>query len=207
MPNNLPYVVQPMSLSDLEQVMAIERASFPLPWSARAFRYEITENEHSIMLVVRPAPRHAGWMAQWLNRFSFVDPGPVLGYAGSWLLVDDVHIATIAVHPEWRGRGLGGLLLIAMLDRGAALGARRSTLEVRVSNQVAQRLYRKYGFEVVASRKRYYADNNEDAYIMATRAFDSAEYQGKLQQCRIQLHARLHAEGVDIPSRIRSPGP
>jgi len=197
MPDSIPYVVEPMALSDLDQVMAIERASFSLSWSERAYRYEIVENEHSTMLVVRPAPRLLGRPAAWLRRIGRVlpgpraKPGPVLGYAGFWLLVDDAHVATIAVDPDLRGRGLGALLLTSLLTRAMVLGARRATLEVRVSNEAAQGLYLKYGFQIVERRRRYYSDNNEDAYLMATPALQSAAFQEILQGHTAALAARL----------------
>jgi ribosomal-protein-alanine N-acetyltransferase len=191
MSSHLPFVVEPMTLSDLDQVTAIERASFPLPWSKRAYRYEIAENEHSTMLVVRPAPRHFGWLSGWLRRLNLVDRGPVLGYTGFWLLVDDAHVSTIAVHPEWRGRGLGELLLASLLERARALGAQRATLEVRVSNRAAQALYHKYGFEALERRSRYYSDNNEDAYLMTTPPLPSPGFQETLGQRLAALTVRL----------------
>lgn len=188
---SIPYIVEPMRLSDLEQVHEIERASFSSPWSPRAYRYEIVENEHSTLLVVRPAPHLFGRPAGWLRRLARRDRGPVLGYAGFWLLVDDAHVATIAVHPDWRGRGLGDLLLASLLKQAMALGAHRSTLEVRVSNRIAQALYRKYGFSVVERRRRYYSDNNEDAYLMATPPFQSTDFQDNLERRLVALAARL----------------
>jgi len=190
---HLPYVVEPMALADLDQVMEIERASFSAPWPARAYRYEITENRHSTMLVVRAA---GGWPTRWLGRLRLGRPRPVLGYAGFWLLVDEAHIATIAVHPQWRRRGLGELLLLSLLDRGPRLGARRATLEVRVSNLAAQGLYSKYGFEIAARQKRYYSDNNEDAYLMATPPFDTPAFQANLDRRRSELYARLRTAGA-----------
>ncbi len=183
-----------MTLADIDQVMEIEQVAFPAPWSARAYRYEITENDHSTMLVVRPASPD-GLRMRFTRRLGLSKPGPVLGYAGFWLLVDESHIYTIAVHPNWRGWGLGELLLISLLDRGIELGARVATLEVRVSNQAAQGLYNKYGFEIVSRRKRYYTNNNEDAYIMTTPLFETPEFISNLNRCRIQLFARLRAEG------------
>jgi len=191
MPELSSYVVAPMTLADVDQVLEIEQASFSAPWSARAFRYEIAENEHSVMLVVRPAPRTSFRWVQWLRRHKLLSPGPALGYAGSWLLVDDIHISTIAVHPQWRGRGLGELLLVSLLEKGIELEAQRATLEVRVSNLAAQGLYGKYGFEIVSRRKGYYADNNEDAYIMVTPSFKSPEFQATLYRNLGALGKRL----------------
>jgi ribosomal-protein-alanine N-acetyltransferase len=183
-----------MTLGDVDQVMAIEQVAFSAPWSARAFRFEISQNKQSTMLVIRPAPPHEGWLATSLRRLPLAHRREVLGYAGLWLLVDDIHVSTLAVHPEWQGRGLGELLLLALLDRGAELEACRATLEVRVSNLSAQRLYRKYGFEVVSRRRRYYSDNNEDAYIMATSRFETAEFQSNLRERRTRLHARFRVK-------------
>ena len=188
----LSYTVEPMKLSDLDQVMRIERLVFSAPWSERAYRYEVTQNEHSTMVVVRPAQYGAGRPMRFLLRLGFFEPPPVLGYAGCWLLVDEIHISTIAVHPEWRGRGLGELLLISLLDRGIELEARQATLEVRASNLTAQALYRKLGFETVSWQRRYYSDNNEDAYVMATPPFATTGFQANLRQCRSQLYARLN---------------
>lgn len=191
MPRPIPYVVEPMTLADLGEVHEIERASFSSPWSERAYRYEIVENRNSTMLVVRPAPQLFGRPAGWLQRLTQPRRGPVLGYAGFWLLVDDAHVATIAVHPDWRGRGLGELLLASLLKRAMALGARRSTLEVRVSNQTAQALYHKYGFFIVERRRRYYSDNNEDAYLMSTPPFQSTDFREELARRLAALDARL----------------
>jgi ribosomal-protein-alanine N-acetyltransferase len=196
MPAGLPFVVEPMTLADVDEVMRIERDAFPAPWSARAYRYEIAENEHSTMRVVRPSQASGTWLTALLHRFDFIGPGPVLGYAGCWLLVDDVHISTIAVHPQWRGKGLGELLLISLLDRGAELGALGATLEVRVSNLAAQGLYHKVGFKIVSLQKHYYADNDEDAYIMVTPPFEALEFQANLRQRRNQLTSRFLAEGA-----------
>ena len=196
------FVVEPMTLADVDQVMEIEQVAFSAPWSARAYRYEITENAHSTMLVVRPAPRRSGSLATAFQRFMGMQPGPALGYAGAWLLVDEFHVSTIAVHLAWQRRGLGELLLLSLLDRGAALNVLRATLEVRLSNQAAQALYRKYGFEIVSRQKAYYSDNNEDAYIMATPEFATHAFQAILRECRARLYARLGFPPVAAASPV-----
>lgn len=194
MPDPLPYIVEPMTLADIDQVMEIERASFPLPWSVRAYHYEVAENQHSTMLVVRPAAGRGGTLTRLALRLGLTKSRPVLGYAGFWLLVDEAHICTIAVHPQWRGQGLGELLLLSLLDYATKSGGLRATLEVRISNRVALKLYHKYGFKIVSRRKRYYSDNNEDAYIMTTPPFETREFQETLDHCRSELHARLRKE-------------
>ncbi len=205
MPNRLPYLVEPMALDDIEQVMEIERIVFPAPWSARAYRYEITRNEHSTMLVVRKARTPAGPLARLKRLFGLVASGPLLGYAGFWLLVDEAHICTIAVHPQWQGQGLGELLLVSLLEHGMRLGADRATLEVRVSNSSARALYEKYGFEIISRRKGYYTDNSEDAYIMTTPLFETAQFQMNLSVCRQQLHDRLLAGDASRITHDHSP--
>ena len=200
----VPYVVEPMTLEDIDQVIEIEKVAFSAPWSARAYRYEITQNDHSRMLVIRPALRPTSLLAHVRRMLGLVKPAPVLGYAGLWLLVDEAHICTIAVHPQWRGQGLGELLLASLLAQGKLLGACRATLEVRVSNSSALELYLKYGFQIVSRRKHYYTNNNEDAYIMTTPPFETASFQTDLDRRLRQLHARLAGgiAGTSPQSRI-----
>jgi ribosomal-protein-alanine N-acetyltransferase len=200
MPERLPYVVEPMTLADIGQVMEIEQVAFSTPWSPRAYRYELTENDHSTMLVVRPRAAPGGRLVRLKRPLGLAKPGPVLGYAGFWLLVEDAHICTIAVHPLWRRQGLGEMLILSLLERAMELDALRATLEVRVSNRAAQALYRKYSFEIVSRRKRYYANNNEDAYIMATPSFEAHAFQRNLNRRRAQLYTHLQAGGEGLPA-------
>ena len=190
MPDQPAFSVEPMTLADLDQVMEIEQVSFPTPWSVRAYRYELTRNEHSALLVVREASDIGSWRGRLLRHLRLLKPRRVLGYAGCWLLVDECHVSTIAVHPDWRGQGLGELLLVSLMEKGMQLGALRATLEVRISNLAAQSLYHKCGFDIVSLRRKYYADN-EDAYIMVTPHFESPEFQAKLLECQQRLEGRL----------------
>jgi ribosomal-protein-alanine N-acetyltransferase len=201
----LPYLVEAMNLADIGQVMEIEQTSFSAPWPARAYRYEIVTNKHSTMLVVRPAAMPLLSPRKLLRHFKLFKPGIVLGYAGSWLLVDEIHVSTIAVHANWRGRGLGELLLLSLLERAVSSVALRATLEVRVSNVAAQGLYHKYGFDVVSRQKRYYSDNNEDAFIMSTLPFEKPEFQDNLQRCRSHLYARLKSGQAETSRLIQEP--
>lgn len=191
MPDALSYIVEPMTLDDIDQVMEIEHLAFSAPWSARAYRFELQENRQSTMLVVRPAILRVGPLAGLLRRLKPAKERRVLGYGGFWLLVDDAHICTIAVHPEWRGQGLGKLILLSLLERGKRLGAQRATLEVRVSNLPALGLYYKCGFQTVSRQRRYYSDNQEDAYIMATPSFRTPGFEAALAEHDARLHARL----------------
>jgi [ribosomal protein S18]-alanine N-acetyltransferase len=160
-----------MTLADISQVIEIDRLSFDTPWSPRSYAYEIEESHYSHMLVleadvVRP---NTGWK-RWLRSLgSSTNPTAektIVGYGGLWNIMDEAHISTIATHPYWRGKGWGEILLAAMVRRSLNLSAGYIVLEVRVSNTVAQSLYRKYEFETVDLRPSYYRNNNEDAYDM-----------------------------------------
>lgn len=136
-----------MTLRDLDDIMAIERASFTAPWSRGAFTGELTENHFARYLVMAAGER-------------------TIGYGGMWVIVDEAHVTNIAVLPAFRGRRYGERLLRRMMAEAIAEGARRMTLEVRVSNAAAQNLYRKLGFRDGGIRRGYYTDNREDALVM-----------------------------------------
>ena len=174
----LRFPVEPMRVSDIDAAMEIEYASFTAPWSARSYASEIENNPNAYYFVVRAAPRvSASPGNSFLHRARGIlarapaKPATLVGYAGFWMLVDEAHIGTIATHPQWRRRGIGGLLLAAMIERAAALGAQMVTLEVRVSNGAAAALYRKFGFEIQGTRRHYYHDDGEDAHIMTKTGF------------------------------------
>jgi ribosomal-protein-alanine N-acetyltransferase len=138
-----------MALRDIPAVHRIERASFPIPWPAYAFQQELETNRMAHYLTVQIGPE-------------------TVGYAGIWLMVDEAHITTFAVLPAWRRRGIGGRLMHAVMELAERMNARVATLEVRLSNMPARRLYQLFGFKPVGVRPRYYSDNGEDALIMTT---------------------------------------
>ena len=174
---SLPYSVRPMRSSDIDQIMQIERTAFPAPWPASAYRYELTENDLSLYFVLELARSTSeGQLRRVMRLWRQTRPSPILAYGGFWGILDEAHISTIAVHPDWRGRGLGEMVLVAMIDAAILREAAEITLEVRVSNTVAQNLYRKYAFNTVGRRKRYYHDNNEDAWIMTTPRVDGVDF-------------------------------
>jgi ribosomal-protein-alanine N-acetyltransferase len=124
----------------------------------------------------------------------------VVGYSGMWIMVDEAHITTIAVDPAYRSEGIGELLLLALLERAQDRGAGEATLECRVSNDVAQRLYRKYTFRDAGIRKRYYSDDGEDALIMTSEPLVSPIFQRVLARNRTVLFDRLR-----VPYPAHSP--
>jgi [ribosomal protein S18]-alanine N-acetyltransferase len=190
-----PYKVEPMQWGDVPQVMAIERTAFTLPWSDYTYRHELLENRNAHYFVARRLNGSVLSKSTWLSRLlKFEQKLPIVGYGGFWIVLDEAHISTIASDEQWRGRGIGELLLLAMIERGIELGAHEVTLEVRVTNRVAQSLYRKYGFEVVGQRPGYYRDNNEDADLMTAFKVDQPEYQANLQTLRGSLEERLRRE-------------
>lgn len=191
----IPYLIRPMRWDDVSAVMAIERESFPIPWSAYTYRHELTENAYYTIW----SSRHelAGLdVRPWWQRLLRPTLPPIVGYGGFWLITDEAHISTIAVATQWRGHGLGELVLTAMIEQALRMKATMVTLEVRVSNLVAQSLYRKYSFAIAGTRPHYYRDNEEDAYIMTVEAVDRDDYGRRFTEMQTALWARLRAEAI-----------
>lgn len=217
----MPYIIRPMELDDIPEVMEIERQCFTMPWPAHAYRRELRDNKLSRYIVAQWVEPEEALAAQkesgrqqikvaetqqprsvvrraleyLFQGFATPRPAPgtetLAGYAGLWLMLDEAHITTIAVRPNLRGQGLGELLLVGLTDLACALGAKYMTLEVRVSNTVAQNLYKKYGFREEGIRKRYYSDNGEDALIMWSEPLGSASFQNRLATLKAALNQKL----------------
>ncbi len=141
-----------MKLEDVPRVHEIDMLSFALPWPEKSYLFELVENPTTLALVAEIAPQEAMPM--------------VIGMAVVWVVVDEAHIATIAVHPDYRGFGYGKKLLAETLRQVIHRGVVQATLEVRENNMLAQRMYIKFGFKIVGRRLHYYKDNNEDAVLM-----------------------------------------
>ncbi len=148
--------IRRMRAEDLDGVTAIEQATFARPWSRESFRQELERNVAARYLVAETE-------------------GKLAGYAGAWVILDESHITNIAVAEPFRGRGIGKQLTRSLLQYLSNLGACYATLEVRVSNERAQNLYKGLGFVSVGKRKRYYEDNGEDAYLMVCEHMPAAE--------------------------------
>ncbi|MBC7878093.1 MAG: ribosomal protein S18-alanine N-acetyltransferase [Anaerolineales bacterium] len=146
----MSYSIRKMTLADLEQVVAIDQVSFSLPWPARSFQFELTDN---------PASRC--WVVDL--------DGRVVGMVVAWLIVDEIHIATFATHPDFLNQGIGKNLLAHTLKSAKEEGALTSFLEVREGNTVAQEMYRKFGFVESGRREGYYRDNDETAILMSLK--------------------------------------
>lgn len=202
------YFIEPMSEEDIPDVQEVERQSFSTPWSASTYRRELRHTAASRYIVVRtsatpPPPRPVRRPAPRRTLLSLVLPGifspptisstqyQLVGYGGLWLTESEAHVTTIAVARAHRGRSVGELLLNGLIDHAFDLRATWMSLEVRVSNTVAQNLYLKYGFRPAGTRARYYTDNNEDALMMWTDPIQTSEYQNRLRELREHLFARL----------------
>jgi ribosomal-protein-alanine N-acetyltransferase len=162
--------IEPMQVEDLPDVHAIEAASFDAPWPPEAYRNDLETNRLAQYLVARVNDE-------------------VAAFGGMWLMVDEGHIITFAVHPAWRRQKIGGCLLLAFLGLAGDRGAHEATLEVRLSNVPARRLYEKYGFRPVGLRPRYYSDNGEDALIMTTDPLAGALMRERIARLRAAIDA------------------
>ncbi len=149
----LHVVIELAKISDIDAIVALENRAFPFPWSRNILLAEIDGEPFSYVYVAR-----------LINDGGI--PNNIIGYHFFWLVADEVHVLNIAVDPDYRGCGLGKTLMDFAADFGRERGAQTILLEVRVSNMPAQALYRKLGFQQVGLRKKYYANNKEDAYAM-----------------------------------------
>jgi ribosomal-protein-alanine N-acetyltransferase len=173
--------IEPMTLDDLRAVLRIEILSFATTWPHDAFASEIKDNRLAHYFVGRLGARRSG---------------SIVAYGGTWVILEDSHITTIAVHPDFRGRKYGEQMLQHLLREAIQRGASWITLEVRESNTLAQNLYRKYGFTVVSTRRAYYSDNNESALVMWAGNLRGALYANRIEALKAQLDATLRDENA-----------
>jgi [ribosomal protein S18]-alanine N-acetyltransferase len=172
--------IRPMQAADLAQVSAIDKACFAMPWPDNSYRFELFENPGSELFVAELAGGSlaAGEPVADPAAASSSAAAPavpvIIGMIVVWVILDEAHIATIATDQAYRNLGIARELLAAGLAPALRRGCLSATLEVRLNNLPAQRLYRRFGFEVVGRRPRYYRDNNEDALIMTVSGLDQA---------------------------------
>ncbi|HET7094831.1 MAG TPA: ribosomal protein S18-alanine N-acetyltransferase [Thermomicrobiales bacterium] len=217
-----------MTPDDVAAVSAVERRCFTNPWPVSAYRRELQNPAQNYYIVLWDVPEPAEHeekpeangpaAARTLPRRTLFPIGlgrradaddearvaRIVGFAGMWSAFDEAHVTTIAIDEPYRGRGLGEWLLATLFDEAVRRGANWLTLEVRVSNESAQALYRKWGFSGQGTRRRYYSDNNEDALIMWSRALNDAGYGRERRRLRQALFDRLDgqiADGDAVASR------
>ncbi|MHB8375894.1 MAG: ribosomal protein S18-alanine N-acetyltransferase [Dehalococcoidia bacterium] len=187
-----------MANDDIPQVVEIERGSFPTIWPQTAYRRELQNKLAHYIVITEPSDADAGaapapgvWGA--LRRFvgtPLSSPEHLLGFIGVWMMAGEAHIVTVAVRESYRRMGIGERLLIACIEAAMESAQELVTLEVRKSNDAAQRLYEKYGFQRVGLRVRYYTDNNEDAVLMTTPDLASSAYGALFGRLRLEHRAR-----------------
>lgn len=209
----MPDYVRRMRREDADQVLEIDREAFPTEWPPPNFRRELDNRlahyivacraEELVEEIPAPDPPRKG-LAGIVTRAKelFASSGPpetersardeefITGFAGFWAMADEAHITSIATRTVYQRQGIGELLLLSIIDLAARLKARMVTLEVRVSNTVAQRLYTKYGFSQVGVRRAYYSDNREDAVVMSTDNINSAAFQAHIRELKQAYQTR-----------------
>jgi ribosomal-protein-alanine N-acetyltransferase len=160
--------ISPFRRRHLRSVVRIEEEAYPRPWSANLFLSELAQRSS--------------------RRYTVGSIGPiVVGYAGLMIVDDEGHITTLTVDPGWHHRGIGTVLLADLARAALGLGIRHLTLEVRVGNDPAQALYRRFGFAPVGVRKNYYAETGEDAIIMWARDIDTDAYRARLTRIEARV--------------------
>ena len=157
-----PLSIEPMLPSDLEAVLNIDRLCYTSPWFSGVYETELS-NRAASYFVARQKEN-------------------VAGYAGLWVIREQANLTTLAVHPSYQKRKIGERLLITVLEEAHYRGANHMTLEVRENNRAAQNLYRKYGFQETATRRKYYLDNGENAVVMWAEDLRSPQFQHWIAQ-------------------------
>jgi ribosomal-protein-alanine N-acetyltransferase len=196
-----------MRPKDIPEIIDIERDSFSMAWPANSYRRELEQNRMARYVVLRyepgpgepPFTRRArdtrpfplSLLPNPFERGEADNDAPIVGYGGLWLMVDEAHVTSVAVRPEFRGKGLGQLLMLVLFDIALQRDARWVTLEVRLSNTGAQNLYKKLGFHEAGIRPRYYTDNNEDAVIMWSEELKTPAFRERNQRIKSDLMSRL----------------
>ena len=203
----MPYSLRPIRWEDISQVAAIEREAFPTIWSGANYTKELKNPQVEYLVCVShggalledlPQPRRRLLDVLRRRRPPAMPARPVdllVGFVGLWFMGGEGHIVAIAVRELHRGQGVGELLLLGAVELALRRGQQVVTLEVRVSNTVAQNLYGKYGFSQVGIRKGYYSDNREDAYVMSTDTLTSSEYQELFDARRTEFAGRYGEAG------------
>ena len=168
-----------MTLADLDEIMEIEPVAFGSHhWSRQSFANELGNLGGHYYVACEPTD------------------GRIYGYSGFWLIGEEAHITTLAVHPDYRRMHAGERLLLNDIYYANRVGANWMTLEVRVSNETAQKLYLKYGFKSLGLRRNYYQDNSEDAMVLWTENIHDPDFKALVRQ-RIAELKEIHLFAID----------
>ena len=175
----MAYLIRQMKEKDISQIMKIEEISFGTHhWTEDSFKSELTNQTGNYFVIYDK------------------DINKLVGYCGFWLIMDEAHVTTIAVHPDYRRKHLGELLLQHLIDYCTRRKAKWMTLEVRISNIGAQKLYYKYGFSSLGLRRKYYQDNDEDALIMWTEDIHYQQFKENYQLLKEELRNHINNEVI-----------
>lgn len=215
----MPYYLTAMQPDDIADVGRVEKECFPTPWPASAYRRELRNlagnfyivarwrDDDTSVAVERPNTENQRSSFDLMSLFGLLQrplppshPHPLIGFAGMWTMADEAHITTIGVAPPHRGRHVGEMLLVGLIDEALRRGANWITLEVRVSNINAQNLYRKYGFTQYSVRRRYYSDNGEDAFVMWSPSIRDASFKARYALLKEELATKLAAWATRLPT-------
>lgn len=214
----MQYHVKIAEESDLHQLSSIEREAFSENWPPTNFGKEIKHKNNSVLVAhidgqVDPSQSLDMFSESENNGASIIfkifqyvrkmiktsdkkhNDLYILGYVSTRYMYDEAHVTSIAVRETHRGYGVGEFLLMESILEAIQNKFKTATLEVRISNKVAQSLYEKYGFKFVGTRKRYYSDNHEDAYIMTVEEIGSDNYLRKIQELK---EAHIKRRGSNI---------
>ena len=191
------YIIRPMKDEDIPQVAEIDREAFPSESLFSSYTsYQRDLNSPLARYIVASLEKEAGaevseqnlqslpWLKRLFSHNRSSNKEHVVGFAGLWLMLKEAHLTAIAVRSDYRRSGIGERLLISAIELATQLNAEAITLEVRASNEIAQALYKKYGFQAVGRRPRYYSDNGEDAVLMSIYAATSAPFQAHFQRLK-----------------------
>jgi len=200
------YVIRPMEYEDIPQVAQIDREAFPGEWVFRSesaykqdldnpsVRYIVACNKRDVSESGGQAVHKLPWFKRLFSYERHLNvPENIIGFSGFWMMMKEAHIIAIGVRDGYRRLGIGEGLLIATIELAQIVNANVVTLEVRASNEIAQELYKKYGFRVVGRRLRYYSSDGEDAIIMSTDNITSMPFQASLQHLK-KAYAQRHRE-------------
>ncbi len=177
-PADLEVVVGPMRRRHLRGVLRIEHEVYPKPWSLGLFMSELRFGPSRVYVVARVGSK-------------------VVGFGGLMLVVDEGHITTLAVDPRWHRHHIGTRIVHTLVEAAIERGAKNLTLEVRMTNEAAQGLYRAFGFAPAGVRKGYYVESNEDALIMWANDVDTPDYAARLDRLRTGLPRPTTLERLD----------
>jgi ribosomal-protein-alanine N-acetyltransferase len=172
-----------MRREDLDEVAALDAMVSNPAWSRPMFETELTTNQFAAFLVARAldvgtraANSEKGSSDAPTPPATLVAPsaaGTLCGYVGFWIVFEELHLLNVAVHPTWRRQGIAHRLVQMVFEQARASGVIRALLEVRASNEAAQRLYERFGFRVVSRRVNYYTQPTEDALMMGCEMRDA----------------------------------